>query len=296
VLRVSAPAKVNLHLSVGALRSDGYHDLEGVFHTLELADEVLIEPAESLVVECDLDVGAEPHQNLAYRAALAMAAAFDREPAVRVSIAKRIPHGAGLGGGSSDAAATVAGLSTLWGVDPTDPRCIEAAASVGADVPFFLVPGGCALMTGRGDRVERELRPFAGVPVALVRPPEPVPTPAAYGAFDADPRLPRPSDAVVAALEAADPVRLAAALFNNLEAASSAVVPAVAEAIAWTRLQDGVLGAAVAGSGSAVFAIVSSEKDAQVVAGAARSRGWWAAATRLGGSGVRVHDDMRGNQ
>jgi len=294
VLKVFAPAKVNLHLAVGRLREDGYHELTGVFHTLELADELSVEPADSLELVCSADLNAEPEDNLAIRAAVAMGDAFGRDPLVRIVLHKRIPHGAGLGGGSSDAAGVVAALATLWGVESSDERCRAAAASVGADVPFFLVPGGAALMTGRGDRIARELAPLAGAPVALVRPLLPVSTAAAYRAFDAAPVTAAQPDEVVAALEAGDAAALGHALVNNLEAASAAVVPEVADALAWTRMATGVVGAAVAGSGSAVFAIVASDEAAETIARAAESRGWWGAATRLGGSGVRVDDTTGG--
>ena len=293
-MRIIAPAKINLHLAVGALRDDGYHDLTGVFHTLELADEVALEPAGALEIVCDTDVGARPQHNLAFRAAEAMGRAFGREPLARIVLTKRVPSGAGLGGGSSDAAAVVIGLVAMWGLDATDERCLEAAASVGADVPFFLTPGGAALMTGRGDRVARSLPALAGVPVALVRPIQPVSTAAAYSAFDADPVAGVSPEGVIAALEAADASALGAALFNNLEVASASVVPAVADALAWTRRARGVLGAAVAGSGSAVFAIVETDEVARTIAASAERRGWWGAATRLGAHGATVYDDTRG--
>jgi len=286
VITVSAPAKVNLHLAVGSVRTDGYHDLTGVFHTLELADTVRIVPASSLTLDCDSDLGVAAEDNLAYLAAVRFADAVGRMPNVAISLLKSIPHGAGLGGGSSDAAAVIAGLALLWGVDAADPRRIAAAQSLGADVPFFLTPGGAALMVGRGDVVARALPALAGVPVAIVRPQQPVPTSAAYAAFDAEPIIGASPDAVVAALESSDVGALALALSNNLENASSAVVPAVAEAIAWMRTQPGVRGAAVAGSGSAVFAIVTSDEHAQQIRSAAEARGWWGASTRLAGHGV----------
>ena len=137
-------------------------------------------------------------------------------------------------------------------------------------------------------------RRFDGVPIALVRPPEPVSTAAAYAAFDCDPQPTASAQGVIAALEARDVAALGAALFNNMTAASAAVVPAVAEALAWTRSQDGVLGAAVAGSGSAVFAVARDSEAAEAVASAGAARGWWTAATSLAASGVQVHDDTRG--
>jgi len=288
LITVTAPAKVNLHLAVGSVRPDGYHDLAGVFHTLALADELTLEPADALTFNCDVDLGIAEETNLAHRAAVGLSRAVGRPPEVAIGLTKRIPHGAGLGGGSSDAAGIIAGLAALWGLDRTDPRCLAVARSLGADVAFFLEPGGAALMTGRGDVLAQSLPALGGVPVALVRPPQPVPTSAAYAAFDTDPVAADPPDAVVAALSAGDPSALARALTNNLEQASSAVVPAVAEAIAWVRAWPGALGAAVAGSGSAVFAIVDTDEVASGICQAAERRGWWGMATRLGTHGVTV--------
>ncbi len=291
VLRVSAPAKVNLHLAVGARRADGYHALTGVFHALALHDEIEIRESGSLELTCATELGVLPHQNLAYRAAVAIGHALGREPRVSIVLTKRIPHGAGLGGGSSDAAAVIAGLATMWGIDPRDERCIAVARSLGADVAFFLVPGGAALMTGRGDVVERELPAAEGTPLVLVRPPRSVSTAAAYAAFDRDPMAVSPPDAVIAALESGGAAALGAAVFNNLAAASISVVSEVADALAWVRTSEGVTGAAVSGSGSAVFAVCESAAAARMTAERARERGWWSLATALGGSGVAV---MRG--
>ncbi|TLM78483.1 MAG: 4-diphosphocytidyl-2C-methyl-D-erythritol kinase, partial [Actinobacteria bacterium] len=184
MLVVTAPAKVNLFLGVGAARPDGYHDVTTVLHALSLHDTLEISPAETLTLDCEPDLGIPAEKNLAWRAATEFSRAVGREPAVALRLRKRIPHGAGLGGGSSDAAAVIAGLASLWGLPRDDERCEAVARALGADVAFFLEPAGAALMTGRGDVIEQALRPLAGVPVALVRPETPVPTPAAYAAFD----------------------------------------------------------------------------------------------------------------
>jgi len=290
VLRVSAPAKVNLHLGVRDVGPDGYHSLTGVFHTLTLADEIRISGASSLEFTSDVDLGIAAEQNLAHRAAVAMGLSLGREPNVHVELTKRIPHGAGLGGGSSDAAAVIAGLATLWNVDPRDERCLAVARSLGADVPFFLVPGGAALMVGRGDVVARELPAAAGTPLVLVRPDLPVSTAAAYAAFDADPVAPSAPDAVISALEGGDAAALGAAVVNNLAAASFSVVAEVADALAWVRCAQGITGAEVCGSGSAVFALCESAADAQSIAVQAAAKGWWSCATALGGTGVAVRE------
>jgi 4-diphosphocytidyl-2-C-methyl-D-erythritol kinase len=285
-VRVVAPAKVNLYLGVGEVLASGYHAVTSVLHTLELADTLTIVPAAKLSLCCATDVGVPPEENLVWRAAVAMGEALGREPHFEIEIAKQIPHGAGLGGGSSDAAAAIAGLAHLWGEDPLDERCLQIARSLGADVPFFLY-GGAALMGGRGDELVRRL-PALDVPVLLVRPHRPVSTAAAYRAFDAAPVPAAGESGTVAALVAREAGALARALANNMEAASVAVVPEVGEALAWVRGQEGVLGAEVAGSGSAVFALTESIERTRALADEAATRGWWSVATRLRQQGVDV--------
>jgi 4-diphosphocytidyl-2-C-methyl-D-erythritol kinase len=288
-VRVSAPAKVNLYLHVGGLLPSGYHAVRSVLHTLELSDELRIVESPRLALSCDEDLGVPPQENLVWRAATAMGAALGRELDFEIRLSKRIPHGAGLGGGSSDAAATIAGLAHVWGVDPLGRRCLEVARSLGADVPFFLY-GGAALMGGRGDVLVRRLPPLAA-PVLLVRPAQPVPTAAAYRAFDAAPVSVDDEDGIVAALGSSDLEAVAQALANNLAPAAIAVVPEVGEALAWARAQDGVFAAEVAGSGSAVFALVDSGARASVLARDASARGWWGISTGLRPQGVMVTEE-----
>jgi 4-diphosphocytidyl-2-C-methyl-D-erythritol kinase len=287
-VRVTAPAKVNLFLGVGALRSDGYHDVVTVVHAVDLCDELLVTPSESLSLTCEPDLDLPAEKNLAFRAALAMGDEFGREPAFALALRKRIPHGAGLGGGSSDAAAVIAAIARYWDLDPAGDRCLGVARSLGADVPLFLL-GGCALLQGRGDELAGTPRPIDAA-IVLVKPPASVATAAAYSAFDADPQPTRSADAVLAALDAGDAAALGAALSNNMVSASSALVPPVAEAIAWVRAQPGVLGATMAGSGSAVFALCADDAAASRIARGAVERGWWGVGTRTRASGVAVND------
>ncbi len=286
--RVIAPAKVNLFLGVGASRRDGYHALDAVFHALELHDDVAIYPssATGVTVECDSALDCPAEENLAAVAATALSVAVGRTPAFSIELAKRIPHGAGLGGGSSDAAAVITGLAHMLGTEKHDPMCIAAAQAVGADVPFFL-HGGAALMTGRGDLLVRRL-PALDTPLVLVRPPLPVSTAAAYRAFDAAPVPPGDPIHVIAALEAGDSEALGVALSNNFETVSAALVPQVGEALEWLRQRPGVLGATVAGSGSAVFGLVGCEETAADISAHATAEGWWSVATRLGSEGSKV--------
>jgi len=274
---VAAPAKINLHLGVGARRPDGYHDVTTVVTTLQLADRVTCAAAETLHLECMPEVTERSEDNLAYRAALEMGLAYGREPGVRITIDKQIPHGAGLGGGSSDAAAVIRVLSALWGLSADDPRPSAIATSLGADVPFFL-SGGTHLLGGRGDEPLREL-PTPRLAIALVKPPSPVPTAAAYAAFDAEPVAPADPEALLAAIASGRASAIAALASNNLERAAARVVPEVADALAWVRDREGVLGAHVAGSGSAVYAICEDSEGARRVAEDAAARGLWGVAT-----------------
>jgi len=281
---VTAPAKVNLFLGIGSVRPDGYHDVTTVLHTLEFADTIRLEPAPTFSLTCVPDLGIPAEDNLALRAARAFADVFEMSGGAAIELTKRIPSGAGLGGGSSDAAAVLAGLAEANGNDAADPRLVEVARTLGADVPFFLV-GGAALMTGRGDRIEAAL-PAIVAPVVLVKPSAPVPTAAAYRAFDADPVEAGDPGPVLDALQLADASSLGAVLTNNMTAAAIALVPEVADALAWMNAEPGVVGAAVAGSGSAVFAICADERTARRIADQAPSRGFWGLATSTRTSGV----------
>ncbi|MEN6429290.1 MAG: 4-(cytidine 5'-diphospho)-2-C-methyl-D-erythritol kinase, partial [Coriobacteriales bacterium] len=188
-LTLLAPAKINLYLAVGGRRSDGYHDVVTVLQSLDtrLSDVVTVTEAESFSVVCEPDIGLPVEDNIATRTISALAGFAGRTPDVAVRIEKQIPAAAGLGGASADAAAVLVGACRLWGIDANTPQVLGLAQSLGADVPFF-ISGGTAVYGGRGDVLLRRLTTprFA---VVLANADEPVPTPAAYAAFD---RLPHP--------------------------------------------------------------------------------------------------------
>ena len=284
-----APAKVNLYLGVVGARPDGFHDVTTVMHTLELSDTVVLEPAEELSLVCDADLGITAVANLAHRAAIAFGEEFGVEPGVAITIHKRIPAGAGLAGGSSDAAAVLTALALRHGVAADDPRLLSIARSLGADCAFLLL-GGAALMAGRGDELVRRL-PTIEAHIALVMPAEPVPTGEAYAAWDRSPIPPDGPEAAVAALLARDPGVLGVSLSNNLTSASSSIVPAISEALSMARSSRGVLGAAMAGSGSAIFAVCEDESCAEDLAAEARGRGYWSVATQTRATGVEVAEE-----
>lgn len=285
-LRIFAPAKVNLHLAVGASGPDGYHPVQTVLQALAFGDTVTIEHGEP-AFRCTPDLGLAASENLAWRAAHAMAEAFGRALDVCVTVEKRVPAGAGLGGASADAAAVIVGLAELWELDATSPRLAEVARTLGADIAFFL-EGGAALYTGRGDVLARRLRPLDAA-VVLAKPLEPVATAAAYRAFDAlGTPAAMPADALIEALESGDVRAVAPHLHNAMTASSAGLVPAIADALALVRDCPGVLGAAMAGSGSAVFGVCEDDTSAAACAERAVSGGYWAAATRTHAVGCVV--------
>jgi len=163
VLTLRAPAKINLALEVVRKRQDGYHEIDTVITTLDLSDTVRVRSHNGLEVRLDgADArGIDAADDLAGRAAKAMASAAERDPDVLIEVTKHIPVAAGLGGGSTDAAAVIRGLNVLWDLGWSQRRLDDIAAKIGSDVPFFL-HGGAAHCTGRGEHVEplRDLKPL----------------------------------------------------------------------------------------------------------------------------------------
>ncbi|MFR2950781.1 MAG: 4-(cytidine 5'-diphospho)-2-C-methyl-D-erythritol kinase [Collinsella intestinalis] len=167
---ITAPAKINLYLGVHEQTDEeGYHGVDTVMTTLDIADTLAIAPSDRLMVKTVPEADFPQESNSAYKAAVAMGEAFGREPNFAILIDKHIPIRAGLGGPSTDAAATIMGICRYWGVDPRDERIDAVARSIGADVPFFLY-GPPAHLDGRGDTMREMFRPLTGTPVALVKP------------------------------------------------------------------------------------------------------------------------------
>jgi 4-diphosphocytidyl-2-C-methyl-D-erythritol kinase len=181
---VMAPAfaKVNLTLEVLGRRPDGYHELASVMQTISLQDTIVFRPAPDGVrsLTCDQPAIAGD-QNLALRAAHALARATGCDAGAAIELRKEIPIQGGLGGGSSDAACVLLALARLWGQELTTDRLASLAAELGSDVPFFLA-GGAALVTGRGEHVAPLPDPHP-LQIVLVRPPISIPTAAAFAAL-----------------------------------------------------------------------------------------------------------------
>lgn len=276
---VAAHAKVNLTLEVVGRRSDGYHDLRSVFATIDLADEVRVAASGTLDVRLVPDVGAPPGDDLASRAVRAFAQARGRDARALVRVRKRIPVAAGLGGGSSDAAAVMTGLAALWRVPRPDA---EVAAVVGSDVPFFASRAPFALVSGRGERVEPLPAPALALWAVLVRPA------AAARTADVFAQHLAPATDGAASARVADALRagtLTAALLrecarNDLDAAAERVCAWIADARAAARARRVTL--QLSGSGPALFAVADDRAHALRIARALRRAGLRPRAVRLG--------------
>jgi 4-diphosphocytidyl-2-C-methyl-D-erythritol kinase len=265
---VRVPAKLNLQLSVGPPRADGYHDLVTVFHAVSLFDEVTVVPADRDAVIVTGE-GAEDipvdGDNLALKAVNAMRAAAPGvgEP-VRVTIRKRIPVAAGLAGGSADAAAALVACNELWDAGLTQQQLCEIAADVGSDVAFAVL-GGTAVGRGRGEQLTKALVPNAQYHWVLAFAEGQLSTPRVYAKTDelraaATVNPPALDATLMAALRAGDPVRVGKALSNDLQPAALALFPSLRKTLEAGK-EFGALGALVSGSGpTCLFLARSSER------------------------------------
>ena len=259
-LRLRAFAKVNYALEVRGLRDDGYHEIRTVMQSVSLADEVEIERAQegfALRVEPEgTDIG-PLKENTVRKAWVALREISGDELAVRIGLHKRIPSGAGLGGGSADAAATLYGLNYLFDLGLDAEVLQEVGRRIGADVPFCLL-GGTALAEGVGDVLTSLPAPPAHR-LVLAKPERGAKTAEIYTVYDARPRRGVASvEPVIAALRSADLPALAGAVGNDLEPVTGELVPEV-QACREELLRCGALGAAMSGTGTAVYGIFGDD-------------------------------------
>lgn len=263
-LLIHAQAKLNLRLKILARESSGYHCVETVFHKIELADDVALalQPPGVRTMRCSVDVG-PAEQNLAYRAALAFLERTEWETGFEISITKRIPAGGGLGGGSSDAAATLRGLNKLAPQPLSMRHLMDIAAELGSDVPFLISDAPMALAWGRGGRL-LALDALPQQYVALVTPNFRIATSEAYGWLAA------PKEGYIQEAEELHYWHLAnwdgIALWatNDFQAVVAGRFP-VLTGIIHALLSNGASMAQMTGSGSTVFGIFASPPDAEAL-------------------------------
>ena len=275
---VRVPAKVNLHLSVGPTRGDGYHELVTVFHAISLHDEVTATPARDLSIGISgegADGLSPAEDNLAWKAAVLLAQRAGVQPAVRLDLAKGIPVAGGLAGGSADAAATLVACDALWGCGLDRVELLELAAELGSDVAFALT-GGTALGTGRGERLTPVLAAgrwhwvlaVAGAGLS---------TPEVYGELDrlragTGPPAAGAPDRLINALRVHDPGALGRLLANDLQAPALALRPELRRTLR-VGVDLGALGAVVSGSGPTCAFLSRSREGAVRLAAALAGAG-----------------------
>jgi 4-diphosphocytidyl-2-C-methyl-D-erythritol kinase len=271
-VRLRAFAKVNYALEVRGVRLDGYHEISTVMQSISLTDVVEIERAErgfELVVEPEGAETGPPEENTVYKAWARLGERTGDALPVRVRLGKKIPVGAGLGGGSADAAATLVGLNELFGLELSEAELRDVGLRVGADVPFCLADG-----TALGEGIGEVLRPLPAPPphyLVVAKPAAGAETARIYGAYDERPLDSNPSVApVVEALRRGDLGAFARSLDNDLTPVTEGLVPEV-RALEKALLCAGALGAAMSGTGTAVFGVFTSEAEARVAADGLRA-------------------------
>ena len=278
-LVVEAPAKINLHLRVLGRRADGFHDVQTLLQTIDLVDELRAGPAPAGALEFRIDpAGSVPSgdDNLVMRAAHALRERAGIDCGANIELVKRIPVGAGLGGGSADAAATLVVLDALWDLRFERETLGALAAELGSDVPFFL-EGGLALATGRGEIVQ----PLPDLPthaVLVCVPPIQISTRDIYGKLHRVPRLTsESSDATVDLFTAgreehAEFTLPWRSLKNDLEPVVVESWPEIGQVVDALMAVEPLF-AAVTGSGAASFALFADLESAR--AGAAGLEDHW---------------------
>jgi len=261
-MRILAPAKVNLCLRVVGKREDGYHLIDSLMVPVDLYDEIRIARRRrgdgGLTVTCDHPQVPDGEANLAYRAASLLLEEKGLSGPVRIHIRKRIPVGGGLGGGSSDAAATLLGLNRLLRLGCSQGTLFSLAARLGADVPFF-IRGGPARARGIGERLTR-LRPFPRLWMVILYPGFPVSTRWVYQSLDF--KLTKAMGNTSINFSLKDPKRLARLLVNDLEKVTIRRYPKIAF-LKERLMEEGAGGALMSGSGSSVFGIFAAEEAAR---------------------------------
>jgi 4-diphosphocytidyl-2-C-methyl-D-erythritol kinase len=279
-VRVRAPAKINLHLGVGAVRLGGYHELHTVYHAISIYDEVTARRGDTLGLTMEGEgAGRLPMDgtNLVVRAAIALAEHAGVPAQARLHLRKQIPLAAGLAGGSADAAATLVACDALWGLGYPREELASVAAGLGADVPFLLY-GGTALGTGYGEQISPVLARGGAWHWVVALSEGGLATPDVYRELDrqrAGRTAPAPlgsPDALMAALRQRDPAVLAAALGNDLAPAALALRPALADVLA-AGGTAGALAGVISGSGPTCVFLARDATHADEVAAALATAG-----------------------
>lgn len=262
-----AYAKINLGLRILRKRGDGYHDIETVFQSINLYDEITLEPSDAISLTCSEPTLPTDERNLCMKSAISLNQFSKIQRGVHIHLRKQIPVGAGLGGGSSDAAATLHALNRFWDLELGENELYRIALKLGSDVPYFLKKG-TAYATGRGE--ELEYIPF-DIPywIVVAYPNIHISTTWAYQNINFQQLTTRPhftsSLKRIAIDHINDPQQLVMHLGNDFEPLVLRTYPLIAK-VRQTFYSTGAVLALLSGSGSAVFALYSREFQAQAAA------------------------------
>lgn len=264
MIKAKSYAKVNLTLHIGRKLENGFHPINSLMQQIDLADDISIEklPEDTIEIECSASIPTK--KNLCYSAARLMKTKFGIKDGVRISIEKKIPIGAGLGGGSSNAAAVIIAMNSMFNLNLADEKLREIAREIGSDVPFF-ISGGSAYISGTGENVE----PLEGLPcmhVVLVYPEFEVSTKMAYGLWDKNGN----SSSPVSPNSLKDLHSIAASLSNDLQSVIFDSYEGLQD-IREKLIQMGALNASLSGSGPTIYGIFRTEEEANHAAEKFRS-------------------------
>ncbi len=294
-LILNAPAKINLFLGVHPEKDEaGFHRVDSIMSALELSDTIEIQPADEWSFTSNERLDCAKTTNTLFRAAHMLSEATGNAVDFSVTLTKRIPSQAGLGGGSSDGAAVLYGLSKAWGLDPHGDLVLSIARDLGADVPFFLYAGP-AYMGGRGDVLQESFADVGGedgasfpqLNVVLVKSlGAAVSTREAYEMFDANPMPTGDLEGMIDALRSREKQSIIQHISNNFTEVVEQVEPDVEDALVWLQARPGVQAVCVCGSGACVAGICGRPLDAKQVADDALEAGFWGLATRTQSAGV----------
>ena len=258
VLRVNAHAKINLYLDVISRREDGYHNLETVFHSIGLHDEVILRERSTngITVSCNHPDVPIDNRNIVYRAAESISDVVDGIGGLEIQINKRIPVAAGLGGGSANAAAVLLGVNQLYELGLTNETLLKIGATLGADVPFC-IQGGAAVGTGIGDQLN-PLPPLTGATILLANIGLPISTAEVFKNLHI-PLTKQENRSIIIrqCLEKYDVIGVGKNLYNFLEIQVFRKHPELVELKTKLSTQTGCYGALMSGSGLTLFAIMS---------------------------------------
>lgn len=271
LITILAPAKINLSLDVTGKLENGYHTLEMIMQTISLYDEVVLHNGEAgIEIICDNPLVPVDENNICHKAAIVFFNKTNIPGGVKIELKKRIPQGAGLAGGSADAAAVLKGLNIMYSAGLSMDELLELGLECGADVPFCITGGTC-FAEGVGEKLTK-LPSFAGINIVVVVPDFAVSTAWVYKNYRMDDPIKHPdSKKLVEAIKKRDLQKLAQGTANVLESVTVVKYPEI-EGIKREVKSHGALGSLMSGSGPSVFGLFENENTAHKAFGALKNR------------------------